>query len=82
MRTVRFLNTPKGSKRAPDGIHSERRLIKWVKLMEEREKPVKVNRVFSDRIPCGPDNANCARVLGDAFGRDRKTFFNIRHGRL
>ena len=74
-RRVRFLNTPFGP-------HSEARLVKWVELMVSRGHSVEVKRLFSDRIPCGPTRENCARLLGDAFGKHLEVYYNILKGEL
>ena len=79
-RTVRFANTPEISGKQL-GIHSEERLIMWYDMMKNQQgRDVKVLSVFSDRIPCGTNRANCAGKLGDAFGQDLDVFFNILKG--
>ncbi|MFN9341046.1 MAG: hypothetical protein ACK6DB_00480, partial [Planctomycetota bacterium] len=79
-RTVRFANTPEIPGKQL-GIHSEERLIKWYDILKNQQgREVKVLSVFSDRIPCGTDRANCVGKLGDAFGQDLDVFFNILKG--
>ncbi len=73
-RTVRFANTPKG-------LHSEERLIQWYDILKiQQGRDVKVLSVFSDRIPCGTNRANCVGKLGEAFGQHLDVFFNIFKG--
>ncbi|MDP1560663.1 MAG: polymorphic toxin-type HINT domain-containing protein [Pirellulaceae bacterium] len=75
-RTVRFLNTP-------GGMHSEERLISWFSTMRnERGRDVKMLRIFSDRIPCNDNSANCLSKLNDAFGPDIDVYYNILRGAI
>lgn len=79
-RTVRFVNTPDIPGQQL-GYHSEERLIQWFDALSNQQgKNVKVLSVFSDRLPCGRDRANCIGKLGDAFGMDINVFFAIYRG--
>ncbi len=73
-RTVRFINDP-SSKSFPGGYHSEQRLIEWADRMTKRGRNVKVERVYSDRMPCGPKRNDCSKNLSDEFGPDLEVFF-------
>ena len=69
--TVRFVNDP-------GGMHSEQRLIAWDQAMQERGVSVEVQRVYSDRPPCGDLSANCANNLGNRYGQNLEVY----HGNL
>jgi hypothetical protein len=81
-RTARFANTPEIPGKQL-GIHSEERLIEWYDILKNQQgRDVTVLSVFSDRIPCGTNRANCIGKLGDAFGLDLDVFFNILKGSI
>jgi hypothetical protein len=83
-KTVYIKNIPEDSilaaRKAP--LHSEGRLIVWAKKMRKRGHDVKVERVFTDRIPSGDDWENCAGKLADEFGVDLDVYFHVFGGRL
>lgn len=74
-RLVHFKNTPRG-------LHSEERLITWVERMKARGHAVEVQRLFTERAPCGISSANCLGKLADAFAPTPEVYYNILHGAL
>ena len=65
-----------------DGLHSEERLIKYVEIMQTRGNAVEIQRIFSDRIPCGVERANCRGKLSEAFGSGLEVYYNILGGKV
>jgi len=73
--TVRFINDR-------HGMHSEQRLIAWHELQVQRGRQVEVLRVYTERMPCGPGQANCREVLGRRYGSDLEVFHSQGTGPL
>jgi len=70
-RVVRFKNDP-------DGMHSEQRLVAWEDAMRRRGNNVRVNRVYSERPPCGAHSANCRETLEHRYGSDLEIYHGNR----
>ena len=70
-KTARFKNDPKG-------MHSEQRLVAWEDKMRERGRNVSVQRVYSERPPCGPMSANCRDTLGNRYGKNLEVYHGNR----
>ena len=70
-RTVKFKNDP-------GGMHSEQRLVAWEDAMRKRGKDVSVQRVYTERPPCGPMGANCRDTLGNRYGSNLEVYHGNR----
>ncbi len=66
-RTVTFINDP-------GAMHSEQKLVAWEDAMRERGRCVQVERVYTERPPCGPMSANCSDTLGNRYGADLEVY--------